>query len=956
MSGLGPCVGCPQSQCRAPATLSVTFSGLSDIVQVAENNWFAVRGWSSTPTLVRRPAVPLRIIGTGPGVPLGTPPELVADIAGPVGGIRIMPFSTATGSIPDSSAGTGFATLGRTEPTIRAYINNTGSGATFSGTLASTTNLDGLPGWRVASVSVAASEDAGGYANNSLISPLTADGSLCETETTLRLTVGRGQPTLRATVATALPCSCSTPGATDGYGASFSITYQQTSSAVGSETWAVSQVSVLNGGRGYTNGLQLVFSAGNADVLATHPVASIVTSNGVITEVVLASGGVCYKAGVPRSVTVVSGGFFFKEDPSLPPLVATPTVTYPTSNPASPSDRATFDVTIDDDVESETFGHITNVEILSAGDNYIAWREAETCLSELNGRTIVLRNESAPASQESVGEPAVILCASSSFGFPPVLSITVPEDYDSLETGIDAVNIINNGGKLAYLEHAQPEVKISGGGGSGATFDVQWRERQFSGIPYWEIASVAAKGGSGYVDNAFLTVSLATSADKLASSSHASLQVRQQRIEPEVAIATPCHAGGATFYASWRDNGDTPRTFGLQGVEVINGGSGYPENVPLQFSVKTGSTQSQAACAVGLARGGSIVSVDVRTAGKYFRQTTEAGSVQVNVPFDGNFALYYRELSTVRVADVGIEAVALPPNTGASGAAISLTVNTTAGSATFGQVTSASVTSPGTGYILRRNRSSSPGQVYTDTCGLEPPYPLPPFPWLPIRCQLWFDENSCLPALRLTQGTSSVEFAADKASIQLLSNDQRSVTLTPVLPGNTGQAVVEWGGDFDFDNRICSCCDISLERCNDPPVSGWPAENVNAFRDPLELVFPVSCVGTDANGNFLAPNGGVLLWTAVYDGNGNFVSWQLMCGECEEAIFIDFDQNGDPIYSATPEPITVITERGTKGRTACSCFPFDTEQGCLWEPEIGEDGCWTGGYVLADISCENPLP
>lgn len=955
MSGLGPCVGCRQTRCRAPATLSVTFSGLSDIVQVADNNWFVVRGWSSTPTLVRRPAIPLRIIGTGPGVSLGTPPELVDDIAGPVGGIRMMPFETATGSIPNSSAGTGFATLGRTEPTIRAYVNSTGSGATFSGTLESTTNLDGLPGWRIASVSVAASEDAGGYANNSLVSPLTADGSLCETATELRLTVGRGQPTLRATVATPLPCDCSTPGATDGYDASFAITYQQTSSAVGSETWAVSQVSVLNGGRGYTNGLQLVFSTGNADVLATPPVASIVTSNGVITAVVLTSGGVCYKTGVPKSVTVAGGGFFFKEDPSLPPLVATPTFTYPTSNPASPSDRATFDVTIDDDVGSETFGHITNVEILSAGDNYIAWREAETCLSELNGRTIVLRNESASASQESVGERAVILCASSSFGFPPVLSITVPEDYDNLETGINAVNIINNGGNLAYLEHAQPEVKISGGGGSGATFDVEWRERQFSGIPYWEIASVAAKGGSGYLDNAFLTVSLATSADKLASSSHASLQVRQQRIEPEVNIATPCHAGGATFYASWRDNGDTPRTFGLQSVEVINGGSGYPENVPLQFSVKTGSTQSQAACAVGLGRGGSIVSVDVRTAGKYFRPTTEAGSVQVNVPFSGSSALYYRELSSVLVADVGIEAVALPPNSSASDAAISLTVDTTAGSGTFGQVTAASVASPGTGYILRRNSSD----VYTDTCGLGPPYPLPPFSPLRIRCELWFDENACLPALRLTHGTSSVEFAADKGSIQLLSNDQRSVTLTPVLPGNTGQAVVEWGGDFDFDNRICSCCDISLERCDDPPVSGWPVgegESSSAFVDPFGLVFPKSCSGTNADGDIVNPNGGVLLWTALYDGNGNFVSWQLLCGECTEAILVGLDENNNLVYSSTPEPDTVVTERGTKGRTACSCFPFDTEQGCLWEPEIGEDGCWTGGYVLADISCENPLP
>jgi hypothetical protein len=219
--------------------------------------------------------------------------------------------------------------------------------------------------------------------------------------------------------------------------------------------------------------------------------------------------------------------------------------------------------------------------------------------------------------------------------------------------------------------------------------------------------------------------------------------------------------------------------------------------------------------------------------------------------------------------------------------------------------------------------------------------------------RLWFGANKNDPA------TPVLVFEADRENAVAFSNSTRSITLTPLLPGNSGQAVIQWGGDFDLDERICSCCDLSVERCADPPDSGWPlgeGENSGAYVDLLGLVFPRDCQGLDADGNFLANNGGPVLYTAVYDENGDFVSWQRMCGECDAAISIGLDQNGDPVYSTTPEPTAIVTERGSKGQTACACFPFDEEQRCLWEPEIGNDGCWTGQYVIADIPCENPLP
>jgi hypothetical protein len=931
MTRLGFCVTCPQEFCqRLPATVSVTFSGLADVIQSGEGRQFFVSDdWLDNDAAV------CTVVSTDPGTLLDA--DKVTE--GPASGIRWLP-----------GGGTGWALLGRSEPTIRRVVNHTGNGATFEATLVEDEDRDGIPFWKVSAISI--SGDGYGYTHNSQMIVLLDDGMTCRSVANARLRVARGRPTLDWYV-TVDPCSCSTPGAKVGSGAQLQIQYAQASSAVGSETWTVSGVTILNGGYGYTNGSRLVFTAGNGDVLSSAPVATLVVTSGVITGVAMTSGGSAYKQGVPQLVQVVSGGSYFKEDPSLAPYVSPGTKVGPISG--DPLDTPTFIVTVDEDPASETFGHVTQLEMTDGGDGHTAWEERKTCASELNGVTLTLQT-GAIENPESNPNPSFIdsveLCVQSSFGSPGRLRPVIPATYDGLESGIAEVQGVSGGSLLAVRRRVEPTVTISGGFGQGGTFVVSWVEASFLGLPLWQIAGVTAYGGSGYLDFASLLVTPATSSDKEASP--ATLRVYRKRIPPEVQASTPCHNGGATFAVNWRqDDSTTPPTLAIEAVSVLSGGSGYSGEVPVRFTVQSGSTQVRAACVVAYTNDrGQLFEASVIDGGSYFRTTSEAGTVAVE---DGGY--YYRETDSIDVADVTVEVKNLPPSNG-SGAAIRAIIDDDPDSATFGTMT-AVVDSAGSGYILQRHAST----ILRDQC---PETPFPAFlSILPIRCELDFP-RVCFPRLRVWFGASINDpstpvlvFQADRENAVAFSNSTRSITLTPLLPGNSGQAIVEWGGDFDLGERICSCCDLSVERCVDPPDSGWPlgeGENPAAYVDPLGLVFLGDCQGLDADGNFLANNGGPILYTAVYDANGDFVSWQLMCGECDAAILVGLDQNGDPVYTTTPEPTAIVTESGNKGKTACACFPFDQEQRCLWEPEIGNDGCWTGQYVIADIPCENPLP
>lgn len=909
-----------------PGSMRVTFSGLTNI-------WRHPSGLGEF--LIEAPWGVfdyVRVVATGPGQTVGYLPD-PATYGGPITGFRWMPPRAVR-----------FAIAGRIKPTARAILNHTGHGATFSAEFTEHES-GGLPYWKIEAIAI--DGDGHGYLDRSRMIVLLEDGSECVSPLVAEMRVGRGEPTLKWSVADAY-CDDSF-----GRGAILEISYAPLSTTTGSETWRVTAVAVVSGGSGYKDGSALHFDAGHSDVITAAPAAIITVEDGAIVSVSVTDGGAASKRGVPQSFDFINTGLFYGIDKSLPPFVPSTSdlIVYEQQIIPGDEDTPTFSLEIDDDVDSETFGHVTNVSLVDPGDGHLAWVQREArCATLLNGVTLTLGS---PVGNRG----GVSICAESSFGTPATFRVALPEGYDNLETGIPGVERLSAGAGLAIRHRVQPSVIVSAENGSGATFEVYWR-RTLSPLKHqeWEIYRVEASGGAGYGDYVQLSISPATSADKVRVA--AVVRLYQKRHHPNVSISTFGFDGGARFDLDWEEQQSSgePPTFFIKSVRVTDGGTGYSGEVPLVVSVLAGGSQVQAACIIAYANDrGEIAWASVQDGGRYYRRTSEAGYVDIL-----SSGRYYRETAGVDVAEVAVRVISRFVGYG-SGAALSAVINDDPNSPAFGTMT-AVVDQPGSGYFLNT------GLEYRNCPSIASD--------LPIQCVLSFpycaaeldQQRLANPQLRLSiddpdnPGLSTLIFEADVASVEELSESNRSLTLTPVLPGNSGQAVIEWGGVYDEEAAICSCCDVTTAICEDPPESGWPL--LSGGFDAMQMVYSMPCYGVNANGDLLEDNGGPVYYRIIYDEQGVFSSWQYLCGECDEAIqtFEVLDQNGAPTYTTIP-PVSGSCcgawdgfERGTNGFTACSCFPDDEQQRCLWEPEISESGCWTGQYVTADVPCENPLP
>jgi len=939
----------PFDRLSLPTSVRVTFSGLSDVFRAGLGKRYTLTPASTDSSF----PVLLQVAALGPGVPLG---ENLDDYKGPVTGISVLPNPPSIFSF--SPGGQGYAVLGRVAPTIVAVLNYTGTGAEFSAELEEITSPSGVPYWRIAGVTITGS--GYGYEQNSRIIFLLSDGDSCATPPDFRLQTVLGEPTLHIQLSSS-PCNCSTPGEVPGQGAEFQINYTKVNAVpfVNEEYWEVSSVTVVNGGSGYPSSTNIAFLPSDGDVVSLSALGSLVISDGVITSVTITRAGRAWKPGVPTVATMFNQGAFFRNDKDASPYLLPITVT---SGGAPGADLPTFNVTVDEDISSPTFGYITDVELDDPGDNQIAWYEAKSCTSLLNDQTVTfpLGNADFPAQSVSV-------CPEASFGFRPIVTLTTPDDYDGLESPLPGVELVFAGSSMAIRKRIEPAFTPTAAGGTGAIFHVRYRERITDRkLNFFTVSSIAVvEGGSGYTDNSVMGMSPATADDKSVSPFF-SLRLRTKRLPPEVTADTFCHSGGATFELNWTQNSGVSsffgagKTFGLSFVKVLNGGSGYSGLVPIRFvALASGSfvESSNFACAIGTTNAsGQIVSVEVVTRGRYWKNTSEAEYVQVLA--GGTF---YRETNEIRVADVTTEIRQQFPSNG-SGASVSFQVDDDPSSPTFGEAINLSLDDAGSGYILS---AQSPGTQFTlcpTTTEIQNPQG--------IQCVLTFQRGDSYPTVELQLPDvnfpaikHSLLFAADRDSVESLTPDNKSVVLNPLIPGNTGQALVEWGGQFDPDDlsatRVCSCCELDDTICFEPADSGWPPPNENPpvtypASDPLGLVFFRSCAGTNQNDDSVtaANNGGLIQYTANYDGNGDFVSWNRLCGECTEAILIGVDENNDPVYSTTPLPSSPPS--GLRGRTLCRCYA--SVFGCLWEPEIGNDGCWTGQYLFVETTCENPLP
>lgn len=147
-------------------------------------------------------------------------------------------------SVVLTKAGSGYAVLGRAEPTLTLSATNT-TEAEYTVTLAKEYDDCDRPYWELSGITV--TDGGEGYVDGEQISISLGEGDVQEQPATATVVAKNAQPTLTAS-------------ASPGSGATFTVTL--TSNGGDPETWGVSKVAVSGTPLGYVDGDYLDFSGG----------------------------------------------------------------------------------------------------------------------------------------------------------------------------------------------------------------------------------------------------------------------------------------------------------------------------------------------------------------------------------------------------------------------------------------------------------------------------------------------------------------------------------------------------------------------------------------------------------------------------------------------------------------------------------------------------------------------
>lgn len=295
-----------------------------------------------------------------------------------------------------TNAGSGYAVLGRVQPTISASVGG-GSGSTLSVTLAEESEFLNpaescmpVPWWKVSSVSVTAG--GSGYTDDQPVTFTAAGG-----DTTIHAAAGRAYVDIAEPENETFTITTS-----GGSGAVLEAVWELLASdqwsaraanpcpAPKKKAYRLVSVTVTNGGSGYAQFDLIDIGFPSADdgvvVEAAYIDVDAVDGTGAITSVFVAPDDGTYTAGpagkytgsatdalasvVVNSCTTNGDGKYYREDASEPPYVADVTVTVNQEEPSSGS-GASVTATVESDTSSPDFGKIASLTLASGGDDYL---------------------------------------------------------------------------------------------------------------------------------------------------------------------------------------------------------------------------------------------------------------------------------------------------------------------------------------------------------------------------------------------------------------------------------------------------------------------------------------------------------------------------------------------------------------------------------------------------------
>lgn len=415
-------------------------------------------------------------------------------------GVPTIAFSAAGGSRETTKATAFVSQMEPREPTSLDVSSPSGTGAAFT---VSTTKSGTSPDrWSISSVAV--TQGGSDYIDGESLSVDDYDGLFVDDPAQLVLRTARAAPTLQA-----FPAS-------GGVDAAITVTTSQTSSAP--DLWSASAISVDSPGSGYTDGDLWTIYALDGVTVAGGEATATVDENGELISLTVTDGGQFYLAtGVAESVEVIDGGSYYegsdkiegvtvslggeyyRENRDLPALVADVVVV-----PCGGGNGAIITASVEDDVDSDSFGQIKELKIENGGDDYLSWTWSSGCLDRLNGQSIVLRAQDP--------HELVTLEVQSCYGSGACVQVKTdiePCGWDGSPTALPGVILTSGGTGYAKRGRIEPTLSLSATPGSGATFTPTFGSKKDDcGLDYWYIEAVAASGGSGYVDNSAVKVAV----------------------------------------------------------------------------------------------------------------------------------------------------------------------------------------------------------------------------------------------------------------------------------------------------------------------------------------------------------------------------------------------------------------------------------------------------------------
>lgn len=145
--------------------------------------------------------------------------------------------------------------------------------------------------------------------------------------------------------------------------------------------------------------------------------------------------------------------------------------------------------------------------------------------------------------------------------------------------------ITKSGSGYAKFGRVEPNLTVSGGGGSGATFEPTLSASEYEGgFAYWFVSSISISGGTGYEEGDALTIT-ASEGDTVVVPAGAKIGRERQPPAQENPFALTGGTGDPATASVWWTQNDEP-SWRIDYISLESGGSGYLAE-PQDFESRT---------------------------------------------------------------------------------------------------------------------------------------------------------------------------------------------------------------------------------------------------------------------------------------------------------------------------------------------------------------------------------